>query len=379
MKSVADFFIFCSGADYNLLKRTPTDRNKYMGIGATVFFTGVLAFISSGYAIYTVFESYIAAIFFGLIWGLMIFNLDRYIVSSMKARGSFGRDFMTAFPRLLLAVLLAIVIAKPLELKIFDSEIQAELISMEQEKFKEQEDKLKYRFTDQIESNKNQIENLKAEIKIKSDIRDQTGLIAIQEADGTGGSMQRNLGPIYRAKKAEADKAQSELDALMSLNLPLIEQKITENGDLEKQIQAEITALERTKMNGFAARLDALGRLAENSRSIFIASIFITLLFIAIETSPIFVKLISPRSPYDYKLHKHEHVFEMDHKLQTSLLANKTMKKVTFDTQVTEHHTREAIKTEKALLSEALKQKLEKLSKQVLDLKEVLKGIANFK
>ena len=28
------------------------------------------------------------------------------------------------------------------------------------------------------------------------------------EADGTGGSQIRNMGPIYRAKKADADKAQ---------------------------------------------------------------------------------------------------------------------------------------------------------------------------
>ena len=42
------------------------------------FFTALMAFITSGYALYTVFDNLFTAIFFGLIWGLLIFNLDRY-------------------------------------------------------------------------------------------------------------------------------------------------------------------------------------------------------------------------------------------------------------------------------------------------------------
>ena len=143
------FFIFCSGIDSTLLEKTPTDTNKYIGIGATVLFTGLLAFFSSAYACYTVFDSWVSAIFFGLVWGLMIFNLDRYIVSSMKRQGSVFRDILTAAPRFAMAILLAIVISVPLELKIFDKEIQSEIILMEQEIFKAQEDALYVRYEDQ--------------------------------------------------------------------------------------------------------------------------------------------------------------------------------------------------------------------------------------
>ena len=125
------FLVFCSGSNALILKRCPSDLQKYMGIGATVLFTGILAFVSSAYAIYTIFNSYAAAIVFGLIWGLMIFNLDRYIVSSMKMSRSLFKNLLSATPRLVLAVLLALVIAKPLELKIFETEIQSELVKME--------------------------------------------------------------------------------------------------------------------------------------------------------------------------------------------------------------------------------------------------------
>ena len=49
-----------------------------MGIGATVFFTGILAFFSAGYALYTVFDSYFFAVIFGMVLiGLTYTNIDQ--------------------------------------------------------------------------------------------------------------------------------------------------------------------------------------------------------------------------------------------------------------------------------------------------------------
>ena len=115
------FFIFCSGADTDILGQCSAgEQTKYAGIGATVVFTAVMAFIASAYALYTVFDNYIASIFFGFIWGLLIFNLDRFIVSTIKKRDKGFDEFIQAAPRIILAVIIAIVIAKPLELKIFE-------------------------------------------------------------------------------------------------------------------------------------------------------------------------------------------------------------------------------------------------------------------
>ena len=54
--------------------------------------------------------------------------------------------------------------------------------------------------------------------------------------------------------------------------------------------------------DGLAARLEALDLLSKGSKSIKWANLFILLLFVAIETAPIFVKLIVPRGPYDEML-----------------------------------------------------------------------------
>ncbi|MBK9337506.1 MAG: DUF4407 domain-containing protein [Lewinellaceae bacterium] len=361
MKNTQNFFLFCSGVEHSILERCPSDVNKYVGIGATVFFTGVLAFISSGYALYTVFESYWAAIPFGIIWGLMIFNLDRYIVLSMKSNGSWWRDWLVALPRLALAILLALVISKPLEMKIFEKEIQAELVTMEQEVYKQQEDGLKARYQNQIADERAQIDALKAEIVLKTTARDALVKQAVQEADGTGGSGKKNLGPIYLAKKAEADKAQAELEQTTALNQPLILEKTKAIQALETTVQTEITGLQRSRYNGLAARMEALSRLSGKSLAILYASLFITLLFVAIETAPIMVKLISYRSPYDFLLHEHEHVFEMANLESTTLRSNTVRSKLRYDTETGHHLTLARIAAEKALIDHKLKEKLESL------------------
>ncbi len=132
MEKLQRFFWYCSGANTELLNQCPTDSSKYVGIGATILFTGLFAALSAAYAFFTVFDSYLIASILGLVWGLMIFNLDRFIVTSMR-KTSKKEEFVMAIPRLILAILFSLVIAKPLELKKFEKEINSELVLMQDE------------------------------------------------------------------------------------------------------------------------------------------------------------------------------------------------------------------------------------------------------
>jgi hypothetical protein len=309
MQKITLFFWHCSGADLELLKKCPTESSKYVGIGATIFFTGLFAALSGGYALYTVFDSIIAAIVFGLVWGLMIFNLDRYIVSSMRKEGKFGREFVLATPRILLAILISIVIAKPLELKVFDKEIQPELIVMEQEAYARQEQQLKVRFIPTLDSLKSEVQALKNEMLAKTQKRDELLRMAQEEADGTGGSRLLNLGPIYKVKKANADAAEKELQDLITNNLKRIGLLDEAIAYTDSTMIAQLVALEKSKINGLAARMEALDRITQKSNAVTWGHWFIVLLFIAIETAPVFVKLISNKGPYDNLLKMAEHGF----------------------------------------------------------------------
>jgi len=291
------------------LKKCPTEKSKYVGIGATVFFTGLFAALAGGYALYTVFDNVWIAGGSGLLWGLLIFNLDRFIVSSMRKEGKFSRELFMAVPRILLAILISIVIAKPLELKIFEKEIDAELIIMDQQQRARQENEVRQRFNFMQDSLKSEITALKQEVHAKIMLRDDLVRIAREEADGTGGSRKKNLGPIYKVKKANADAAEEELLQLKQINgtrMDLMEKRVHKNDSL---LMAEIAAIENAKVNGPAARIEAMSRLTEQNSAMWWAEWFIILLFIALETAPIFVKLISGKGPYDNLLKIEEHRF----------------------------------------------------------------------
>jgi hypothetical protein len=335
MQQLKEFFWFCAGINRSLIKRCPTDTAKYTGIGAAVFFTGLLAALSGGYAVFTVFESIGWAIGFGLLWGLIIFNLDRFIVSTMrKQKKAFATELLTASPRILLAVMLAIVISKPLELKIFSKEIDRKLVTLEEEIYQKEIQDLEQRYTGQLLSIEEQSNQLKEEIRTKTEKRDALALAAQQEADGTGGSGKRNAGPIYQIKKADADQAQSELTALNQNYQPLILQKQAEWNTLFEQKQTEIANLKRNPWNGMAAQLQALSILGQENEAIRVANIFIMLLFILLECTPIISKLISGRGPYDelleirehyYKNHNLERIAEMDHSTYQKIRENYVM------------------------------------------------------
>lgn len=122
-----EFFWWCAGVDKEIIRQCPTDHAKYVGIGGTILFTAVMATLSAGYALSTVFNDHpYVAICFGIIWGLSIFNLDRFIVNTMYSDGKANiswLEFRSGLPRIIMAIFLGVVISTPLELKIFEDEI----------------------------------------------------------------------------------------------------------------------------------------------------------------------------------------------------------------------------------------------------------------
>jgi hypothetical protein len=112
------FFWYCAGAEKEILDLYPTEHVKYTCAGVAVFLTAILATFTGGYAFFTVFDVLTWTIPISLIWGLIIFNLDRYIVSSYHKKDRRIDELLPALPRLLVAIVIAIVIANPLEMRI---------------------------------------------------------------------------------------------------------------------------------------------------------------------------------------------------------------------------------------------------------------------
>ena len=293
------FFILCSGADKSLLDGcSEGEQTKYEGIGATVFFTAVMAFIASAYALFTVFDEVYPALFFGLVWSLLIFNLDRFIVSTIRKRDRFGSEFLQATPRIVLAVIIAIVISKPLEIKIFEKEINTVLLKEKNAMALNNKKEVANYFKSDLDKNKAEIENLKSEIVKKETEVNALYETYITEAEGTKGTMKLGKGPVFKEKIAKHNLATTELDTIRKNNLAKIAEREIKTKTLQADLDKKVTETQPIidSFDGLMARINALDKLP------WVPSFFIMLLFLAIETSPIIAKLLSSKGEYDYKL-----------------------------------------------------------------------------
>jgi hypothetical protein len=300
------FFWFCSGADISILRTwdCSTEHNTYAGIGTTIFLTAVLASLSGGYALWTVFQSYPYAITFGILWGILIFNLDRYIVMSLhKSRGGFGaffRQVATASPRLLLALLIASVITVPLELKIFEREIIDQLERNHQRTLNEDIQSIEQKYSEIADLEK-QNTTLTEAITGKEGQRNEAFQEVQGEALGNRGTGIRGAGPVWRQKTKFLAQLEQELSDLRSQNNAQIQRNHARIGELKKARETEIAqkAVVLQEANGLLARLNVLHDLIKEQTTTAIAFVLLAAMFVVIETAPVVVKLLAKYGPYD--------------------------------------------------------------------------------
>lgn len=310
------FLMICSGANIHLLKKSPSEWNKFAGIGGIVLFTAVFATLSAGYAMFTVFDNLWASVGFGILWGLMIFNLDRYIVSSIKKTGTWWNQVLMTIPRLILATFLGIIISKPLELKIFEKEVNKQLNTIIQRNKKQLQAEMNGRILQQsgpFDLEKKQIQNQiknyqmaydSASVELEKEILGkQSGLTSGKVGYGTNAKRKAEL---KEQKRADLENYQKQMQ-------PRLQYLDNEISKVHTNLETERKSTEgvEDKFNGFAARLQALDELGKNSAIIALAASFIMGLFICLEISPVLIKLISSVGPYDYLLEKTENEFRL--------------------------------------------------------------------
>ncbi|PZU86722.1 MAG: DUF4407 domain-containing protein [Chryseobacterium sp.] len=310
------FLMICSGGNIHLLKKSPSEWNKFAGIGGIVLFTAIFATLSAGYAMFTVFDDIWVSVGFGILWGLMIFNLDRYIVSSIKKTGTWWNQILMTIPRLILATFLGIIISKPLELKIFEKEVNKQLNTIIQRNKKQLQAEMSGRILQQsgpFDSEKKQIQNQiknyqmaydSASVELEKEILGkQSGLTSGKVGYGTNAKRKAEL---KEQKRADLENYQKQMQ-------PRLQYLDTEISKVYSNLETERKSTEgiEDKFNGFAARLQALDELGKNSAIIALAASFIMGLFVCLEISPVLIKLISSVGPYDYLLEKTENEFRL--------------------------------------------------------------------
>ncbi len=319
-----------AGADQYLLERsTYSDQIKYFCLGGIVVATGVMAALAGGYAIYTIFEpkgdaldgiftneaaaagkkakdlihipTMLTSIAFGVIWGLIIYNIDRFIVTSTgKGDGTeaiTGQELKSAIPRIIMGMIIALTISKPIEIRMFKSEIDAEISKIQKEYLDDLDSTTTASFDLKIAPFKHESDSLKtASESQRIDIKQQRRRLE-DEAAGLLPPNPPGRGPAWQDKKENLDKMEAEYKVLVKdvdtriLNLDVDIKRY----EKQRKEEFEENVKKKYSKDGLLLRLQLAHEIAG-----FWISLFITLLFMVIELTPIFFKMMLIKGPYDY-------------------------------------------------------------------------------
>lgn len=324
----------CAGGDRFLLERaTYSDQVKYMCLGGIVLATGVMASLAGGYAFYTIFApksaevldkmktagdtlevptdplTVLLSIIFGIIWGLIIFNIDRFIVASTgKGDGTekiTRSELVGALPRIFMGAIIAITISKPVEIRMFKSEIDVELQNAQMEKEKEFRDKVDAEFNIEIGKVQKEISKYDSGIQDKINRHKELEKQYIEEARIV------TVGPRAIAIKAQMDAVAKEIKNAQSA--PEYQNLLAEKNKLEEERKTKLKNSYKVAsgLDGLVERIKLSHKVAGNT-----ITFFITLLFLAIELTPVFFKLMLIKSPYDYIKDNNDDLIKTHHGIE---------------------------------------------------------------
>lgn len=308
--TIMRFLWKAAGGDRYILERaTYSDQIKYMCLGGIVFATGAMAGLAGGYAFYTIFSPksplgelenspphILMSIVFGIIWGLIIFNIDRFIVTSTgKGDGTekiTWDEFKSAIPRIIMGTIIAITISKPIEIRMFQTEIQAKLIEKKQAQEAAYKKGVENRHKEHLQQLEKDIDKLSNEIKDKKEELNNKNDLAIIKCGSNNPNCNYHIGIWNMVKDAESEykstliKNQNKINELTAQRDTVLSIQNKELLNAQKDGQLLDGLLERIKISHEVAG--------------FWITLFITLLFLSIELTPIFFKLMLNKTPYDY-------------------------------------------------------------------------------
>ena len=355
------FLISLTGADRRLLEAHAShDVAKYAGVGGAVLTTAVFAVLSSTFALQMALDAPLPlALLFGLAWGLAILNLDRWLVAANARQSRWWQNVLVALPRVLMALVIGVVMSTPFVLRLFQAEIDQELVLMQQQAQAQFEQDLREdpRFAD-LPERKAEIVALQESIASGTaddvvlahpevrDASERLDAVAAEhdaaeqavacEKEGSCGSGRAGAGPAYEEKLQRRDRLAAERATLMEALATLTErvraeaevegtarraaeqERLTalqqEVQDAERARDQEVAAQAATSRSadGLLARIEALERVSKKNETLHLAHLVLLVFLTTIECLPVLVKLFqSFGKPTRYEVLVQQEDFEV--------------------------------------------------------------------
>ena len=277
-------------------------KAQQKALGLFVLLTALFAFISSYYALTTIFgewddysreyilsfKSKLTVIFCASLFALMIGAIDREIVSA-KNKGA-------ALLRIPLAIIIGIVISVPIKIKVLEGRINQHIKEVHADKiapFLERRET----FLLQVNGEISELGKMKTLYALKRD--DEFNRVEAEDLgiSGNGFSGIPGMGTRYRYAQNNVDRFDEQIIQIESD----IRDKETYREERLSQMQRDFQIYSSNAVYDFWAKYTAMNEIvakdpSKNSRYFVLG---ITLLFILLELIPSFMKLLSRKTEYD--------------------------------------------------------------------------------
>ena len=128
-RGVAAGLAWLGGANNDILDTVPTERGRFVQMALVLLTTSGIGTLSMMFALDDgVHTPLPVAIIGGIVWGFIILNIDRFLVLSMGHTRNWKKLMLMAAPRLALAAVISIVVATPMTLRIFQHDINNQMM-----------------------------------------------------------------------------------------------------------------------------------------------------------------------------------------------------------------------------------------------------------
>lgn len=199
-----EFFWLIAGSDKDLLNDCGKSvQIKHTRYGIIILLTAIIAGISMGYAITTIFHNLLLGIGSGIFWGFTVLIIDSIMVGTIKKQNSWKKkhlEFLQASVRYVFAIVLALLISKPLEVKMLKKQI---------ERFMADDSKV---MIEEYNSGYQEAYNIEGLSEIDKDLRTEFENENSKLGQITNESGYKNLDKVYKNCLAGAKNIQNNID-----------------------------------------------------------------------------------------------------------------------------------------------------------------------
>lgn len=310
--------LWVAGSDPDDLRDDSVERTRYSVMGMSVCLTAAFAAgvipvalsLASG-------EFRPIYLLFGFLWGLFVFNLDRWVVSTIDYRslsldaelsrvalaGYYMRRIALVIIRLAIAVLIGLSISEPIVMLIYSSEINTQ-ISQDQAIARAAaavEVDHDHKYVLQLSAYTQALNQAEENEQQASEAVQKANQALDAEVAGYGGTHEAGFGPRAAERLQDLNQAKA---TLATANQQLRTAQVNYSGGVSKittQKASDLALLDKAidAKPGLLEREKALSELAHRNTTVNDARWVLRGLILLIDVAPVLLRLASPETAYE--------------------------------------------------------------------------------